>query len=317
VSGDAGDDQLFGSAGDDVLRGGAGDDTLDGGLGVNVIDGGAGTDTLVLSGTSLRPFLVDGQVVVFGVGEQQRVTNIELVSIGGQVQSWDRYAAAALDPYAYVASYADLIAAFRLDATAAASHYVIMGLSEGRSISFDANIYLSKYGDLRAAFGSDTIAATKHFIAIGFSEGRSLDLSGNDIITGSAGDDILRGGLGNDILTGGNGADRFVFDTAPDVGSNLDFIPDFLSGTDRLEFDMRAFPGLSSGDVGVLKPEAFLSGAGTVAAEDATDRFIYDTSNGALFYDSDGIGGAPAIQVALLGSVTFPSLNGNDIWIVG
>ena len=206
----SGNDTLTGSAGNDALSSGAGDDTLDGGRGINQIDGGAGTDTLVLSGMSPRPFLIDGEVVIYGVGEQNRVTNIELVSIGGQVQSWSSYAATALDPYAYIASHADLIAGFRLDAAFAASHYVTSGLGEGRGITFDANIYLSKYGDLRAAFGSDTVAATKHYITSGFAEGRSLDLSGNDIIIGDAGDDTLDGGPGINVIDGGAGTDTLV-----------------------------------------------------------------------------------------------------------
>ncbi len=142
LSGLSGNDTLNGGAGNDTLNGGAGNDTLNGGLGVNQIDGGEGTDTLLLPSTS-RPFLIDGQVVIYGVGEQHRVSNVELVSVSGQVQSWTSYAATAIDPYAYIASHSDLIAAFRLDATAAASHFVSFGRAEGRSITFDASTFLA------------------------------------------------------------------------------------------------------------------------------------------------------------------------------
>jgi Ca2+-binding RTX toxin-like protein len=312
----SGNDTLTGSSGNDVLNGGAGNDTLNGGLGINQIDGGEGTDTLLLPSTS-RPFLIDGQVVIYGVGEQHRVSNVELVSIDGQVQSWTSYAATAMDPFAYIASHSDLIAAFRLDATAAASHFVTSGRAEGRSITFDAATYLAKHSDLRAAFGSDTVAAAKHFIANGFTEGRSLDLSGNDTLTGGAGDDVLRGGGGNDIIVGGNGADRFVFDTPPNAVSNLDTILDFTSGTDRLVFDASVFAGLSGDGLGRLNPDAFVAGAGLTTANDATDRFIYNTSNGALYFDADGFGGANAVQIAVLGATATPALSASDLWIIG
>ena len=56
-----------------------------------------------------------------------------------------------------------------------------------------------------------------------------------------------------------------------------------------------------------LAAEQFTFGA---AAQDADDRIICDYSTGALLYDSDGIGGAAAVQFAdLTAGVPFPEFN--------
>ena len=85
----------------------------------------------------------------------------------------------AEDPLDYVASFADLIAAFggqdqnALTANGLA-HYQGAGQGEGRrpGIDFDAEQYLANHGDLAAAFGTDDDAAAVHYINFGFSEGR-------------------------------------------------------------------------------------------------------------------------------------------------
>ena len=65
-----------------------------------------------------------------------------------------------------------------------------------------------------------------------------------------------------------------------------------------------------------LTDDFFYSGAGQIAAHDATDRIIYDTTSGSLYYDADGNGSAAAIQVALLGSLVHPTLDYTDIQII-
>ena len=89
------------------------------------------------------------------------------------------------NPLAYVASHADLVAAFKtLDQaaieTAGITHFRNQGFTEGRraSIDFDAEAYLANYEDLRSVFGADENAATLHFIQFGFTEGRTDTLLG-------------------------------------------------------------------------------------------------------------------------------------------
>ena len=135
---------------------------------------------------------------------------------------------------------------------------------------------------------------------------------GNDTLLGGAGNDRLIGGDGNDTLNGGAGADTFKFATAPNATTNLDTVQDFTSGSDVLAFSKAAFKAFTA--LGAISMDAFWSGAGVNTAHDATDRFIYNTATGALWYDADGTGSAAAVQVATL--TGHPALAFTDMQIV-
>jgi Ca2+-binding RTX toxin-like protein len=111
-------------------------------------------------------------------------------------------------------------------------------------------------------------------------------------ITGNSGGNWLLGLLGNDTLTGGEGQDWFVFNTAPGAG-NVDTIVDYSLVEDLIGLDDAVFG--DAGPVGFLAADAFQVGT---AAADASDRIIYDAATGALLYDPDGDGAAPAEQFA-------------------
>ena len=85
----------------------------------------------------------------------------------------------AEDPLDYIASYADLIAAFHGNGmqqmqALGLNHYAGAGYDEGRrgGIDFDAAQYLANYADLALAFGTDLDGATVHYIDAGYSENR-------------------------------------------------------------------------------------------------------------------------------------------------
>ena len=146
-------------------------------------------------------------------------------------------------------------------------------------------------------------------------------LGGNDIISGLGGGDTINGGLGNDTLTGGLGNDFFVFNTALNALTNKDTITDFnvVNDTIRLENSgvglFNTLTGAANiGPGGVLTAAAFAKGAGFVSAHDATDRIVYNTTTGDLYYDRDGIGGAAAIKFATL--TTHPAITNLDFVII-
>jgi serralysin len=120
-------------------------------------------------------------------------------------------------------------------------------------------------------------------------------LAGNDRLHGDAGHDVLIGGKGKDVLFGGTGRDAFVFNSKLSAKTNVDTIRDFSVPSDTIRLENKVFAGLTK--TGKLSAESFYKGLG---AHDADDRIIYNTTNGALYYDADGTGAAAAIKFAQL-----------------
>ena len=204
LDGGDGNDILFGGAGADTLLGGAGDDLLTGGIGRNMVDGGAGIDTLVLSDAlaSYWALEADGQTIFLGANGVDRVSAVEQVrSSDGRVVSLANAMAGgrSFDALAYIASYADLRAAFGADTAGGASHFANAGFEEGRTPGFDGMAYIATYADLRRGFGADASAGARHFITAGAAEGRSAAFDGLAYIASYA---DLRAGFGVDASAG-------------------------------------------------------------------------------------------------------------------
>lgn len=130
--------------------------------------------------------------------------------------------------------------------------------------------------------------------------------AGNDLIKGQVhddslyggdGDDRLLGGRGLDALTGGAGRDTFVF-TQTDYA---DMVNDFVSGEDVLRIRTAIF-GIPVGTVPVLSLDGPTGEIG---------QFVYDTSDGDLFWDPDGTGVEARIVLGSLASA--PVLTVDDI----
>jgi len=159
-----------------------------------------------------------------------------------------------------------------------------------------------------------------------------MGLSGNDTLNGGSGNDTLYGGDGNDMLFGGSGNDTlyggdgmnwlrggagqdfFVFDTAPGAG-NVNRIVDFShSENDRIQFSRGQFASFPH--LGELTSDAFYAAAGAMEGHDASDRVIYDTSAGKLYYDADGAGGLAATLIAIIGTNDHPAMLYSDFDII-
>jgi Ca2+-binding RTX toxin-like protein len=131
------------------------------------------------------------------------------------------------------------------------------------------------------------------------SAGKSgIDLTGNEFaqtITGNAGDNRLEGKGGADTLTGLGGKDTFVFATALGAG-NVDIVADFNVADDRFLLSDAIFKALTPG---TLAAAAFRANTTGLAA-DASDRIIYETDTGELYYDADGNGAGSSVLFAKL-----------------
>ncbi|MEQ1956865.1 calcium-binding protein [Mesorhizobium sp. CN2-181] len=120
--------------------------------------------------------------------------------------------------------------------------------------------------------------------------------SAKNSINGGVGNDIVKGYAGNDTLTGGTGGDIFVVNTPLNVSSNVDTITDFNRVDDTIQLDDAFFVGLA---IGVLAGTAFNDIA--ISAADASDRILYNSDTGSLFFDQDGSGGTyAAVKFAVL-----------------
>jgi Ca2+-binding RTX toxin-like protein len=125
-------------------------------------------------------------------------------------------------------------------------------------------------------------------------------LNGNsaaNAINGAAGNDTIKGYAGNDTLTGYSGADNFVFNTALNASTNVDTIIDFNFSADTIQLDDAIFAALTAG---VLASTAFRANT-TGLAGDSSDRIIYETDTGELYYDANGNASGGGVLFAKVG----------------
>jgi Ca2+-binding RTX toxin-like protein len=158
------------------------------------------------------------------------------------------------------------------------------GAAEGDSYSGIEHVYGSRNG------GDVLIGSTV--------ANRLFGIGGSDSLNGLAGADSLDGGQGIDTLTGGLGNDTFVF---MKVAQADDIITDFSStgagNNDQIAVSAAGFGG---GLVaGVLSGAFFQSRADNVA-QDADDRFIFNTTSRTVWFDADGTGALGPVLVATL-----------------
>lgn len=135
--------------------------------------------------------------------------------------------------------------------------------------------------------------------------------AGHDTLIGKQGHDTLIGWHGNDTLTGNEGIDYFSLNQP---GQGVDTLTDFSVGQDKIWASETNFGGgLTAGTA--ISATQFLAAAGATVPTSTGQRFIYNTTTGALFYDADGNqSGAATVHVATL--TTKPALSRTDIIVI-
>ncbi|NES20941.1 MAG: calcium-binding protein [Symploca sp. SIO3E6] len=298
--GDAANNDLHGSDGNDILIGGEGKDRLFGGTGVDFFDGGAGIDIVYFQENSaVTADLSQGSATYIndaGVEVVETLINIEsLVGtafndtlIGDENNNWLR-GDAGIDFFdgGGGSDTADFI-------------------NKEFAITGDLNTETVTYTDANGNTIVETIRNIENL------QGTRLDdlLRGNaqkNSLRGRDGNDTLFGGAGDDLLEGGIGADIFGF-SSPNQG--IDTITDFNSTQgDLIQISANDFGGGLT--LGTLDIDQFTIGS---AATQASDRFIYNDTTGALFFDPDGTGTLAQVQLAQLSGGV--ALSNNDIFVV-
>jgi Ca2+-binding RTX toxin-like protein len=336
--GDDGFDGLFGGGGNDTLYGGNGEDYLEGGEGSDLLDGGDSNDTYFVDNVgdrivesapndssnndivasyvtwtlsdNLEELWLLGDAPMDGTGNALNNlligNNFNNTLVGGDGDDTLQGAGGinTLDGGAGNDTYF-----VELNAT----DTIIEGVNAGIDTVFTTfswtlganleNLTLQKDSSAINGIGNDlnnTITGN---------DGSNLlhGKQGNDTLLGGDSSDRLVGGADSDVLTGGDGADRFVRVYA---STGIDTITDFQVGEDLLCFSARGF----GGDLvkrSVLDESQFTLGT---AATNTSDRFIYDNTTGALFFDVDGTGASEQVQIANL--QTGLALSNADIYIM-
>jgi beta-glucanase (GH16 family) len=326
IDGGNGNDIIRGGTGNNILKGGAGNDSIDGGGGNDTADGGTGTDTLTLvlsdvttpinitnyrtSGISIPGKMVATNFENFDLvtgSSNDSVTQSGLVNnvvIRGNDSIKTGDGNDTLAPGLGKIDFVDggtgndlLILNYSVGDTGQGIHLVIdpnrTNATGSGGIAFRNNTNGSRL-DYLDFFGIDRFQVT--------------GTSKIDVLTTGAGADILIGGKSNDILTGGLGADRFTFNAATE---GIDTITDFAaSQNDLIVVSATGFGGGLTAGAPITAAEFSL---GSTAA-DASDRFIYNQSTGALLFDRDGIGAIAPIQIATLSNQS--TLSNTNITVI-
>jgi Ca2+-binding RTX toxin-like protein len=270
MQGDNSNNTMSGLAGNDTLRGDFGDDVLSGGAGVDSVAGGDGADIILLAAGDYSTLeFIDGGADIDRIRYTSDVPTT--LVLGARVTGIEQVAVMSAD------GDDSSLAAVNINAAAVASGLDFRGNDGANLFTGTAfNDYMWSQG------GNDTL----------------LGGNGNDLLIGNEGNDSLAGGLGNDTLDGMEGTDRFVFNTA--LGpANVDLLS-VESGVDKVVLDDDFFVGI--GAVGALNASAF----GVYGSADASDRILFDSATGNLYFDGDGSAAAKTavLFATLVGGIT-------------
>ncbi|MDI6029439.1 calcium-binding protein [Corticibacterium sp. UT-5YL-CI-8] len=283
MTGGLGNDKLYGLAGDDALDGGVGNDLLNGGTGADTMRGGVGNDTYYVDDPS------DNVVEANGQGADKIISTASYTLAGRYVETLDLVGSGDIDATGNKldnlldGNNGDNV----LDGKAGADRMIGKRGDDTYHVDNAADQIVEVNGE-----GIDTIISSISYSLKGvYAENitlvgsGSIDALGNkfaNVITGNAGSNIINGMAGNDLLTGGAGGDRFVFNTTLGA-SNVDTISDFYAPQDSIRIDNAVFAGLIEG---ALAASAFKDIAYGVV--DTSDRILYDSGTGDLYFDRDG-----------------------------
>ncbi|PIG91146.1 calcium-binding protein [Gloeocapsopsis sp. IPPAS B-1203] len=349
--GGSGDDELRGGYGDDFVYGGDGNDVIYEYDGANTLEGNGGRDVFYLNNLVNQPpnaalvkggtendsvYAYSGSYTIYGEEGNDYIqlgnptvplTNpidLSAAAFGGRDNDTyavgqgvsSEYVSIVESPnegfdkvVSYVSSFTlpDNVEELQVRALADYASPVIRGFGNSQDNVISADIIPTQVkSELHGNGGNDYLYGDQNNNNSLFGESGNDYLFGGgskDSLNGGSENDLLVGGAGNDTLTGGAGKDRFEFN-APNEG--IDIIKDFKAVDDTIEvFGIGFGGGLTAG---AITADQFRLGS---SAQDASDRFIYNKSNRALFFDIDGKGGAGQIQIATLTGA--PSITQSDI----
>ncbi|MER8871771.1 calcium-binding protein [Mesorhizobium sp. M0814] len=284
--------------------------SIGGNAGANVINGGPGADTMVGYGGSDTYYVDNGGDKVneaVGGGSDKVLASVSHALLAGS----EIELLATSNPSATTAINLNGNGFAQMIQGNAGANFINGGGGADTMVGYGGNdtYYVDNAGDRvheTVGGGYDRVfASMSHTLTTGSqievlatnpAGTTAINLTGNELaqnIGGNAGANVINGRGGADILAGYGGNDAFVFNSALGAG-NIDRVTDFDKLQDKIHLDDAVFAGLK---LGGLSSDAFFAGT---AAHDSSDHIIYNSSTGALSFDSDGIGGAAQTQFATL-----------------
>ncbi|WP_376099023.1 calcium-binding protein [Roseomonas sp. CCTCC AB2023176] len=282
-------DTLFGDANANDLRGGDGNDVLDGRKGADTLRGGAGDDTMSVDSALDR--IVEG-----ALGGTDTVIASVTYRLGGNAE-------------VEFLQTSDAAGTAAINLTGSSTANAITGNAGANRING-----LSGNDTLEGLGGNDVLSGGTLFDMLRGGDGDDVLFGdeGGDTLEGGDGNDRLTGGAARDFMTGGAGLDTFTLDTPFSFYTPVDVITDFNSVDDRILLTSELVPGMALGNIGAA---AFIA-ASSVTYTTESQRILYNTSNGYLYYDADGSGAAStARSIGLLQNIP-ATVTANDFTVI-
>lgn len=226
ITGDTGNDTIYGGNASDTLAGGAGNDSLAGNAGADYIDAGTGTDTVIINavaGTSSD----SSRVSVTGNGNDTgQDTLASTFAPGSDIV---RIVATNVSTFAHGTN-TTIGTAGSVDDGTVGSFTATTGL-----IDLNNNTSWADGSDIAVTFSAT--GWTESSFESGLQYNLTAGASGSTLTTGDLADTLI-GGAGIDVLTGGNGSDSIdLTETTPardtvvlTTGNTADSITGFTVG---------------------------------------------------------------------------------------
>ncbi|BBE71624.1 calcium-binding protein [Oharaeibacter diazotrophicus] len=314
-------DRMYGYAGNDWLVGKGGNDLLIGGPGADQVQGDLGNDTA--SYADAKAGVVAS--LYTGVGSEGDAAGDVLIAIENLTGSKfadtltgyydpnilkggagnDKLYGLDGDDQLYVGIGTDL-------ADGGPGTDLVSYLGVGRGVTVDLQTPSANKGE---ALG-DSYVSIEDVGGTGYADvlygstvrNRLVGYGGADKLDGRGGSDFLVGGPGKDVLTGGVGGDYFR-QFSP--GEGPDTVVDFsLAEGDKVSIDAAGFGGTLA--AGALPVSALVKGSNPVPPSTAS-VFLYDTDTGQIFFDVDGTGSQPKVELMTL--VGVPAIDVGDFQV--
>ena len=122
-------------------------------------------------------------------------------------------------------------------------------------------------------------------------------------------------------ITAAVSKETFVFEPTAGYGNtNANTITGFSPPNDMLDFTKAFLETHTTTDSlvtsltsGTVTASQLISGAGTTAASNGNQLFIYNSTNGKLYFDADGNGGGESATLVVTLDTAIPTITFNDI----